>query len=86
MSQESITIRKALPNDFERIWEIFCAVIKSMDTYAFDPSITKDEAYKVWTVHPKNLTIWTSFLGICALFKVLIILQIMPIATPTPTT
>ncbi len=51
----NITIRKADNNDFEDIWKIFHEVIKSMDTYAFYPDTSKEEAYKIWMA-PGNKT------------------------------
>lgn len=44
----SIQIRKATENDFEAIWEIFNEVIKTGDTYVFDPNTPKEDLNKNW--------------------------------------
>ena len=41
-------IRKATENDFDAIWEIFKEVIKTADTYVFDPNTPKEDLYKNW--------------------------------------
>lgn len=43
-----ITIRKSLSDDTNQIWNIFQSVVRSGDTYAFMPNITKDEALSYW--------------------------------------
>ncbi|WP_183566792.1 GNAT family N-acetyltransferase [Mucilaginibacter sp. SP1R1] len=43
-----MTIREATPNDLDGIWEIFEIVIKSGDTYAFDPNTPKEDLPKLW--------------------------------------
>lgn len=45
---ESITVRPATLSDFDQIWEIFYAVIKSGDTFAWSPSTSKEEARDIW--------------------------------------
>lgn len=42
-------IRKADEvKDYDAIWEIFSAVIKTGDTYVFDPNSPKDSLHKYW--------------------------------------
>ncbi|MGD8781657.1 MAG: GNAT family N-acetyltransferase [Ignavibacteria bacterium] len=41
-------IRKAVKQDYQRIWEIFSEIVKSGDTYAYDPNTTKEEAINYW--------------------------------------
>lgn len=41
-------IRLAENSDWDRIWEIFHAVISTGDTLAQDPGTTKDEAHAYW--------------------------------------
>lgn len=43
-----IVIRKSTIEDRNRIWDIFHSVVSSGDTYAFAPSITKEEALEYW--------------------------------------
>ena len=45
---DKINIRKATPQDFAGIWEIFSQVIASGDTYAHLPNTTKEEAFEYW--------------------------------------
>ncbi|TFF40832.1 GNAT family N-acetyltransferase [Mucilaginibacter psychrotolerans] len=44
----AIEIRKARPADYDGIWEIFSTVIKSGDTYAFDPATTREGMMEYW--------------------------------------
>jgi len=41
-------IRKATLKDMEAIWEIFHEVIKTGDTYVFDPKTPKEDLHKHW--------------------------------------
>ena len=41
-------IRKVLATDFDPVWEIFKEVIKTSDTYVFDPSTPKEDLQKHW--------------------------------------
>ncbi|AKD05667.1 GNAT family N-acetyltransferase [Pontibacter korlensis] len=42
-------IRKADPvRDYDKVWEIFSAVIKTGDTYVFDPSTPKEAMKQHW--------------------------------------
>ena len=41
-------IRKALANDFDTVWEIFSKVIKTADTYVFNPNTPKSDLKKHW--------------------------------------
>jgi len=43
-----MTIREATINDHNAIWEIFEQVIKTGDTYAFDPDTPKEDLPKLW--------------------------------------
>lgn len=45
---EQIIIRKAQQADFDGIWPIFHAVVKGGDTYPYDPTISKEDACKLW--------------------------------------
>jgi L-amino acid N-acyltransferase YncA len=46
--KSEIKIRKAVSEDANAIWEIFREVVKTGDTYVFDPSISKEDALKSW--------------------------------------
>ncbi len=41
-------IREATPKDYDAIWEIFKKVIKTGDTYVFDPKTQKKDLTKHW--------------------------------------
>ena len=49
-----IHIRKALPGDAGEIWNIIHRVIQDGDTYAFDPSSSKDEMLAYWCAADKH--------------------------------
>jgi GNAT superfamily N-acetyltransferase len=48
LNNMAIEIRKAIPADHDGIWEIFSTVIKSGDTYAFDPETTREGMMEYW--------------------------------------
>ncbi len=41
-------IRKAIETDFDKVWEIFSKVIKTGDTYVFNPNTPKSDLKKHW--------------------------------------
>jgi len=43
-----MNIRPALESDRDAIWQIFHAVVKTADTYAFDPEISRADALAAW--------------------------------------
>lgn len=43
-----LKIRKATENDYNQVWEIFSKVIKTGDTYVFDPGTPKSDLQKHW--------------------------------------
>jgi len=43
-----MTIRKAVKNDYEAIWNIFQQVISTGDTYVFNPDTPKQDLEKHW--------------------------------------
>ncbi len=48
----AILIREATDADFEAIWPIFHAVVKTGDTYAYPPTTSKEEARSIWLQKP----------------------------------
>ena len=48
-----LQIRRATPSDSESIWTIFHAVVVRGDTYAFDPSVSREDALAYW-LQPSN--------------------------------
>lgn len=47
-------IREATKEDFEGIWPIFRDVVSAGDTYAYARETTRDEAYDIWMVLPRQ--------------------------------
>ncbi|MBJ7554490.1 GNAT family N-acetyltransferase [Marinomonas spartinae] len=45
-------IREMTRLDFESFWPCFKSVIQAQETYAFDPNITLEEAYRLWCELP----------------------------------
>ncbi|MCL6293473.1 GNAT family N-acetyltransferase [Jejuia spongiicola] len=43
-----MNIRKATEFDFDKVWEIFSKVIKTGDTYVFNPNTPKEDLKKHW--------------------------------------
>ena len=43
-----MNIKIACQQDIDSIWKIFREVVKTGDTYVFDPNISKEEAIKNW--------------------------------------
>jgi L-amino acid N-acyltransferase YncA len=43
-----MTIRVATHSDYDQVWEIFQYVIKTGDTYVFDPNTKKEDLAKLW--------------------------------------
>ena len=43
-----MNIRKAIETDIDQVWQIFSEVIKTGDTYVFDPNTPKKDLKKHW--------------------------------------
>lgn len=50
----SLKIEKALPSDFDSLWEIIQPVISKGDTYVFNPDTSKEEMLKYWFSEDKR--------------------------------
>ena len=48
-----LDIKLAQDAHFEEIWSILHAVLKTGDTYPFNPQTTKAEAFQIWMKHPR---------------------------------
>src|SRR4051812_15257489 len=53
MGREMLRIRKATALDHDAIWDIVHAIVARGDTYALDPSISREESMAYW-LHPAN--------------------------------
>ena len=47
-----IHIRLMTPEDFERFWPTFQAVVQARETYAFDPALSFEQARQLWLELP----------------------------------
>ena len=47
-----IHIRPMTPDDFERFWPTFQAVVQARETYAYDPNLSRAQALKLWLELP----------------------------------
>ncbi|WP_028021675.1 GNAT family N-acetyltransferase [Enterovibrio calviensis] len=47
-------IREITKEDFDSFWPTFSAVIHAQETYAFDPNMTKAQAYTLWCEMPQR--------------------------------
>lgn len=43
-----INIRPMTPDDFERFWPTFQAIVKAQETYAYDPALNIEQARELW--------------------------------------
>ena len=50
----AIVIREANKTDFDAIWDIFRPIVKAGTTYAFNPHITKEDAFDLWMNKPRQ--------------------------------
>ena len=55
----NITIRNAIDQDFEAIWDIFHNVVATGDTYAYSPDTSKKDAYDYWMPPQKKTYVAT---------------------------
>ena len=51
--QRDVCIRLAASSDFDAIWPIFHDIVKRGETYAFDPNLTKEQAFVLWMQQPE---------------------------------
>ena len=47
-----IHIRPMTPDDFERFWPIFQAIVQARETYAYDPALSVEQARQLWLELP----------------------------------
>ena len=41
-------------HDFEDFWPVFREIIQAEETYAFEPNMSRDEAYELWCKKPQE--------------------------------
>ena len=49
-----MNIREAQLSDWDSIWPIFHEIVKTADTYAYDPDTTKDQGKIIWLDTPRK--------------------------------
>lgn len=47
-----IHIRPMTPEDFERFWPTFQAIVQARETYAYDPQMSQEQARALWLEFP----------------------------------
>lgn len=52
--QKEVTIRPVKPEEYDQIWEILRQVIKTGDTYVFDPESSKEKMLGYWISPDKH--------------------------------
>lgn len=55
--RSDVQIRDITPADWPRVWPIVREVVQAQDTFAYDPSVTSDEARDGWVERPPGLTV-----------------------------
>ncbi|TBV03269.1 GNAT family N-acetyltransferase [Phytopseudomonas dryadis] len=48
-----ITIRPITAVDFEQVWPIIRDIVQAQETYAYDPAMDRDTAWKLWVELPR---------------------------------
>ncbi|MGE8358465.1 N-acetyltransferase family protein [Pseudomonas sp.] len=48
-----LTIRPITAADFDQVWPIIRDVVQAQETYAFDPAMDRETAWKTWVELPK---------------------------------
>ena len=51
-------LREITQADFELFWPTFQSVIKAQETYAFDPTMSIEDAYQLWCVTPTKTFVY----------------------------
>lgn len=47
-------IRDITTDDFDAFWPTFAEVVQAQETYAFEPDMTKEEAFALWCEMPRK--------------------------------
>ena len=47
------TIRPITESDFEQVWPIIETVVKAQETYAYDPHMSREQAWQLWAELPR---------------------------------
>src|SRR5688572_7522058 len=54
---ESMEIRPIAETDWPQVWLIVRDIVRSADTFAYDPAMTEIEARAIWIESPPGLTV-----------------------------
>ena len=52
--ENKVTIRELIETDWSLVWDIIKPVFREGKTYAFDPQITEEKAFKLWVELPQK--------------------------------
>lgn len=53
-----MNIREAIKSDWENIWPIFNEIVSEGETYAYDPTTTKEQAEEIWLEKPRKVYVF----------------------------
>ncbi|MEC8677422.1 MAG: GNAT family N-acetyltransferase [Candidatus Margulisiibacteriota bacterium] len=59
-----MVITEANQSDFDEIWNIFSAVVKTGTTYVYSPNTTKEQAFDIWMTRPKKTFVLRDINGV----------------------
>jgi ribosomal protein S18 acetylase RimI-like enzyme len=51
-------IREAIPEDFDRIWPFFHAIVAAGETFAYPPDATKEVGFDLWFGHGHRVFVY----------------------------
>ena len=58
-----INIRSIKENDWDEVWSLIKPVFRAGETYVFHPTITKEEAYRIWMTLPSETYVAANEIG-----------------------
>ncbi|MEO3820968.1 GNAT family N-acetyltransferase [Plantactinospora sp. B24E8] len=50
-------IHELAEDDWSQVWPIVRDVVRAADTFAYDPAMTAEQAYRIWVAEPPELTV-----------------------------
>ncbi|MEO3745660.1 GNAT family N-acetyltransferase [Plantactinospora sp. B5E13] len=50
-------IHEFAEDDWSQVWPIVRDVVRAADTFAYDPAMTAEQAYRIWVAEPPELTV-----------------------------
>ncbi len=65
-----MSIKAMTKADFKLFWPTFSRIVKNQETYAYDPNINFEDAYKLWCSPPKRAFIYEQNGEICGSYYI----------------